>query len=194
MFKWLSRLLIARNFNSVCINGEFTDNKNSVLVIANHVSWWDGFWVEYLNQKLLQRKFHFMMLENQLKKHWYFRYTGGYSVKKKSRSIIDSINYSIKLLQQCGNMVLIFPQGEIHSIHNDVLVFDKGVERIINKIAPKTQVVFVVNLIDYLSNRKPKLYIYVKPFLAQELQYINTENEYNVFYKKALNFQKAKMS
>lgn len=194
MFKWLSKFLINRNFNSVNINGEFADNGKSILVIANHVSWWDGFWVDYLNQKFLNRKFHFMMLEDQIKKHWYFRYTGGYSVKKKSRNIFNSISYSIELLQQPENLVLMFPQGEIQSIYNDAVVFENGVERIINKTAPETQVIFVANLIDYFSDSKPNLFIYFKSMLVQDLQKTTVEKEYNTFYQQSLNFQKIKTS
>jgi len=194
MFQWLSKFLINRNFNSVNISGEFADNGKSILVIANHVSWWDGFWVDYLNQKIMKRKFHFMMLEDQLKKHWYFCYTGGYSVKKKSRSILNSISYSVMLLQQPENLVLMFPQGEIHSIHNDAVVFENGVERIIKKTAPETQVVFVANLIDYFSDSKPNLFIYFKLVLSQDLQKTTVENEYNTFYQQSLNSQKNKTS
>lgn len=194
MFQLLSKFLINRNFNSVNINGAFADNGKSILVIANHVSWWDGFWVDYLNQKLMNRKFHFMMLEDQLKKHWYFHYTGGYSVKKKSRSILNSISYSIELLQQPENLVLMFPQGEIHSIYNDAVVFENGVERIIKKTAPETQVVFVANLIDYFSDSRPNLFIYFKPVSWHDLQKTTVEKEYNIFYQQSLDFQKIKTS
>lgn len=194
MFQLLSKFLINRNFNSVNINGAFADNGKSILVIANHVSWWDGFWIMLLNLKIIKRKFHFMMLEEQLKKHWYFSYTGGYSVKKKSRSILESISYTTELIQNPKNMVLMFPQGAIHSIHNDAVVFEKGVERIIKKTAPDTQIVFVANLIDYFSDSKPNLFIYFKSFLAQDLQKNIVENEYNTFYQQSLNLQKNKTS
>ncbi len=194
MFQWLTRFFIKRNFNSVCIDGEFADNGKSVLVIANHVSWWDGFWVEYLNQKCIHRKFYFMMLEGQLRKHWYFKYTGGYSVKKESRTIIESINYSIVLLQQPESLVLMFPQGQIHSMYNNTANFEKGVELIISNIYPETQILFVVNLVDYLSDRNPNLYVYIRQFLAKDLQQTNIEREYNNFYRQIFNTQKSKIS
>ena len=194
MFQWLARFFIKRNFNAVCIDGEFADNGKSVLVIANHVSWWDGFWVEFLNQKIIHRRFHFMMLEEQLRKHWYFKYSGGFSVKRKSRSIIESLNYSIGLLKQPGNMVLMFPQGQIHSVYDDVVIFEKGVERVINNTSFETQILFVANLVDYFSDIKPNLYIYIKPFLAKDFQQSNIERVYNHFYKQVINVQKAKIS
>lgn len=194
MLKWLSLFLIKRNFNSVKIIGAFADSGKPVLVVANHVSWWDGIWVMHLNLKTIKRKFHFMMLEEQLKIHWYFQYSGGYSVKKKSRSIIDSINYSIELLNQPGNMVLMFPQGRIQSLYQNKVVFEKGIERIIHNISPDIQILFVANLIDYLSDSKPNLFIHLKKFVAKDFHQLNIEGEYNKFYEQVLNTQKAETS
>ena len=87
-----------------------------------------------------------------------------------------------------------FPQGENHSIYNDAVAFENGVERIIKKTASETQVVFVANLIDYFSDSKPNLFIYFKSFLAQDFQKNTVENEYNTFFKQSLNFQKIKTS
>ena len=81
------------------IKGAFSYSGNPVLAIANHISWWDGFCLMHLNLKVLNRKFNFMMLEVQLKKHWYFQYSRAYSVKKKSQSVISSIAYTAELLQ-----------------------------------------------------------------------------------------------
>ena len=64
---------------------DFNDRNLPVLLISNHISWWDGFWAMYINLKVLKRKFHFMMLEEQLRKYWFFNYTGGFSVNKKSK-------------------------------------------------------------------------------------------------------------
>ncbi len=194
VFKWLTRFLIQRNFNSVNIYGEFADNGKPVLVIANHISWWDGFWIEYLNLKKIHRKFHFMMLEEQLKKHWYFQYIGGYSIKKKSRNIIESLNYSIELLQQPENVVLMFPQGQIHSLYNDNVHFESGIERIIHKVSPDTQILFTANLVDYLSDSKPNLFIYIKTFTAKNLSKVDIAEEYENFYHQVINTQKVKTS
>ena len=47
---------IKRCFEKVHVIGEFHDRKLPVLILSNHVSWWDGFWIMYLNLKLLHRK------------------------------------------------------------------------------------------------------------------------------------------
>jgi len=186
--------MMHRNFHTVVINGQFVDNGTAVLVIANHVSWWDGFWVEYLNQQILHRRFHFMMLEDQLKKHWYFQFTGGFSVKKQSRSVIESLQYCIELLKQPANLVLMFPQGKIHSMHNHNFRFEKGIEKIVSEISPDTQILLVVNLIDYLSAPKPSLYIYFKSLTAKDITISDVESEYQKFFTETVQMHKIKTS
>jgi len=124
-FKWFTVRKLKSTFNKIEIIGTCKDENLPVLVIANHISWWDGFWVMYLNMQKFHRKFYFMMLEEQLRKHWYFNFTGGYSVRKSSRSIIDTLNYTAELLEHSSNMVLLFPQGRITSMHNQEIKFER---------------------------------------------------------------------
>lgn len=194
LFQRLTGFLLKRNFNSVQVEGDFNDIGKPILVIANHISWWDGFWMMHLNLHKLHKKFHFMMLENQLKKHWYFQYTGAYSVMKNSRSIIESLHYSNELLKNCDNMVFVFPQGKIHSLYNDYVKFESGVQKIIEQADDNVQIVFVANLLDYLSNSKPNILINIKQYLAKDLKNNIAEKEYNTFYTKVLNQQKLKTS
>jgi 1-acyl-sn-glycerol-3-phosphate acyltransferase len=165
-----------------------------VIVVANHISWWDGFWVRYLNQQIIHRRFHFMMLEEQLKKHWYFQYTGGYSVKRNSRDTVESVDYSIELLKDNENLVLMFPQGKIHSSHNYSIRFESGIRHIVAKCADNSQVLFVANFTDYFSDAKPNLFIYIKTYTAALLKSRNIEDEYNLFFTGVLNHHKTKTS
>ncbi|NCC98083.1 MAG: hypothetical protein EOL95_00045 [Bacteroidia bacterium] len=194
LFLWLSRFMIKWNFCSTHFEGEFNDNGHSVLVVANHISWWDGFWVEFLNYKRIHRKLHFMMLEEQLKKHWYFQYAGGYSVRKHSRESIESIDYTVKLLNKDENFVLMFPQGKIYSSHTDAVHFENGIQYIIKKCKDATQVMFVVNITDYFSNVKPHLFIYIKTCTIGFLRNKDIEEEYNLFFTEVLNKHKTKTS
>ncbi len=194
LFQRLTGILLRRNFRSTRIIGDFRDTGGPILVLSNHISWWDGFWMMHLNLKRLHRKFHFMMLEEQLRKHWYFQYSGAYSVKKNSRSIIESLNYSIDLLRNNKHMVFMFPQGKIHSLYSDSISFESGAQRIIDRSEDELQVLFVANLIDYFSNSKPELFTYIKQFSAKDLKGNLAEKEYNAFYKQVLSQQKLKAS
>jgi len=136
----------------------------------------------YLNIKLFQRKFYFMMIEEQLKKYKFFNKTGGYSVKKGSRSIIETLEYTIQLLKDKNNMVLLFPQGEIQSLYTQTIHFENGIGNIMKKVSGPVQVIFLVNLVEYFSNPKPGLYLYLKEYTGKDFTTENLEKEYNYFY------------
>ena len=192
LFKILTRVLIKRNFSRVLFIGDYIDNGHSVLVLANHVSWWDGFWIIYLNLKKLHRKFFFMILEEQLLKHWYFQFTGGFSIRKHTRSILESLGYSCEILADSRNMLFMFPQGEIHSSYDTLFTFGAGAKRIVDSCDDAVQVVFVANMYDYFSQSKPSLYIYMQCYQAKELREVDIELCYTRFYLHCLGEQKAK--
>jgi hypothetical protein len=98
------------------------------------------------------------------------------------------------LLQQPENVVLMFPQGQIHSLYNDNVHFESGIERIIHKVSPDTQILFTANLVDYLSDSKPNLFIYIKTFTAKNLSKVDIAEEYENFYHQVINTQKVKTS
>jgi 1-acyl-sn-glycerol-3-phosphate acyltransferase len=181
-FRIYTIVKIWMNFHRVVISGEFKDKKLPLLIISNHMSWWDGIWVMYLNIKLLKRKFHFMMLEEQIGKFPILNKVGGYSVRKRSRTIIETLNYTNELLSDKKNMVLLFPQGEIQSVYTQKIKFEKGLERILNDSAGRIQIIFLANLIDYFSEEKPTLFIYFMEYADPESSMEIVEKEYNSFY------------
>lgn len=185
-FRWYTRWKLKRNFHHVLINSGFQEKNLAVLVLSNHISWWDGFWVNYLNQKVFQRKFYFMMLEEQLLKFSFFRNTGAFSVKKGSRSAIESLRYASKLLTDKQNMVLMFPQGEIQSMHQQKIIFEKGAEIILKMTENPVQIVFVANLIDYFSQPKALLAIYAEEYTGTERGFIDIQKAYQDFYDRCL--------
>jgi 1-acyl-sn-glycerol-3-phosphate acyltransferase len=181
---------IRGNFNAVHIIGDTRRSSLPVLLLANHISWWDGFWAMYLNMKIFQRKFHFMMLEGQLRKYWFFKYTGGYSVRKKSKSIIETLNYTEELLCDSKNLVLIFPNGEIQSMHQQNFQFEKGIERVIKNLTGRVQVLLMASLVDYFSDSKPSVYIYIGGFNDSDPVFENVQDKYNEFYRQCVEKQK----
>ncbi len=185
-FKFYAVYKIHRSFNQTVISGDYHDKGLPVLLLSNHLSWWDGFWAMYVNVKLLKRKFHFMMLEEQLKRFSFFINTGGYSVKKRSRSVIDSINYTAEILSDKENMVLLFPQGKITSIYNQTFIFENGIGHIINKIKGKIQIIFMANLVDYFSDEKPSLFIYLREYESPDCKTETIQEAYNRFYSECI--------
>lgn len=189
-FQWYALWLIKRKFSKANIIGSFNDKNLPVLLISNHISWWDGFWAMYLNLKILKRKYHFMMLEEQLRKYWFFNYTGGFSVNKKAKSVIETLNYTSELLSDANNMVLVFPQGEIQSLHLQTFQFEKGINHILRGKEERIQILFLANLVDYFSTPKPNINIYIQEYQGLPINVESIENGYNEFYKQSVEHQK----
>jgi 1-acyl-sn-glycerol-3-phosphate acyltransferase len=191
-FKLYTKWKISQSFESVHFSGEYSEKGLPLLLIANHVSWWDGFWVFYLNMKLFKRKFHFMMLEEQLKRYSFFIKSGGYSVKKGNRSILESIRYTAEILQESGNAVLMFPQGKIQSLYETSFIFEKGLEKVMEAVENPIQIIFIVNLTDYFSEPKPGLFIYYKVYKNVKSGIVMLQKEYNSFYHSCISEQQKK--
>lgn len=163
-FKLYTRVRLKVAFRNIFIEGEVADKGLPVLVIANHFSWWDGFWIMHMNRKVFRRKFYYMMLEEELRKNIFLNHIGGYSVKRGSRSIIESLQYTTRLLKNKENLVLLFPQGKIESTHVTEFVFEKGIRRVVAEVNGIAQILFVVNLVEYYSRAKPSLYMYIMEY------------------------------
>lgn len=157
--------------------------KRSILLISNHFSWWDGFFAFYLSWFVFQKKFHFMMLESELNKHWYFKQIGGFPMRPNSRESLESLAYTSKLLQEEENLVLVFPQGKIYSAYTTEFSFQKGVERIV--ATADCDILLNYNLIDYLNTPKPTAYLHTKIWKGE-----NLAADYNRFANQILCEQK----
>jgi 1-acyl-sn-glycerol-3-phosphate acyltransferase len=147
------------HFSRMEIVGKFVDQGLPLLVIGNHISWWDGFWIRSLNKKVLGRRFHVMMLENQLRGNRFLRRMGAFSIKPGSRSILESLTYASELMKDPKNLLLYFPQGKIESQYQHRFVFKKGIEKIL--AGRQVQILFVANLTDYFSAARPQLCQYI---------------------------------
>lgn len=177
---------LKRKFSKIVVKGTFTDRNLPVLVLANHFSWWDGIWIAYLNIKHLKRKFHFMMLEEQLRKYWVFKYIGGFSVQKNSRSILESLRYTTEILTDPGNMVFMFPQGRINSLYDGQFQFEKGVSWVLKHLKNEVQILFVVNLVDYFSSPKPSVFMNIQEFHPDDLELETIQESFQQFYNQCV--------
>jgi 1-acyl-sn-glycerol-3-phosphate acyltransferase len=182
------QFILKKDFESINVVGEWNSNNESSMVIGNHVSWWDGFWAYYLNKRFLKKRFHVMMLEDQLKSRPFFCRIGAFSIKPGRRSVMDSLNYAVEKLKDHNNLVLFYPQGRIASSFAGVLPFNKGLDYVVKKAGNK-QIQFYAAFTDYLSNRKPTLTIYLKNHVLESISSQIIESAYRYFYNESLQKQ-----
>ncbi|GCE05521.1 lysophospholipid acyltransferase family protein [Dictyobacter aurantiacus] len=130
-----------------------------IIICANHSSWWDGY-VAALVERHLKLDGYLMMEEAQLKRYFFFRWVGCFSVDRhNARSAMQSVNYAGKLLKQRrGRMVWLFPQGEISPNDYRPLTFFSGAAHIARLAAPALVYPAAIR-IEYLAEQRPDLYI-----------------------------------
>lgn len=189
-FDFYGNYQISKHFHNHYIIGSYVENNRPLLYISNHYSWWDGFWINKLNQNIFQRNMYFLMLESQLNKHSYFYKTGGIPINKSSRSLINSLNFAAEKLGSPHNALLIFPQGKIETLYKFKLTFEKGVYKILKDKYENIDVILICNLIEYSSNPKPTLFTYYKQIIIGESEVGQIEDIYNDFYLSCLSSER----
>jgi 1-acyl-sn-glycerol-3-phosphate acyltransferase len=166
LINWFFHYYILRivkgNFHEVKFNEVEVEKGKSVLLLANHFSWWDGFLMYYINHKVLKKRFHVMVIEETVQKVSFFKYVGAFSVSKNSRDMLASLDYAAELLNNPENMVLIFPQGKLYSNFADEVNFEKGLSRIMEAAAGKFQTIAAATFIENLQYKKPTANVYLK--------------------------------
>ncbi|MDR6942396.1 1-acyl-sn-glycerol-3-phosphate acyltransferase [Mucilaginibacter pocheonensis] len=153
---------VGKHFHELLLNNIEVDQDKSILLIANHFSFWDGLIIYCINEKLLKKKYHVMVQKETVHKLTYLKFSGAFSITKNSKDIIESLNYASELLNDPQNLVLIFPQGKLYSNYIDDVRFDKGVLRIMQKAQGKFQLIFASTFIQYFKHKKPTATVYLK--------------------------------
>jgi 1-acyl-sn-glycerol-3-phosphate acyltransferase len=189
-FTWYSRRMPRRDFSRVKLHQHVKDSGKPILMIGNHVSWWDGFLAHYINLELFHRRIHIMMLEEQLEKRMFLNKTGAYSIKKGARSALESLQYTAEILSDPGNMVVLYPQGSIHSITDLPVRFEKGWYRVFSYLSEPIQVTFYISLFDYFSSRKPELHLYVYDYPYEGKGLEEMEQDFNGYVQESIDQQK----
>lgn len=160
IFNPYESIILKKAFNRfILLNDDFYFNENqSVIFLPNHFSWWDGFFVDFLNRKLMiNKKLNIIMLENQLKKYWFFRYLGATGFDPQNpKSIIKLSNYINNLLKSPNNLLVFYPQGEIQYFENDLKI-KEGLSYLLKTSPPTIQIFYPFFKIVYFDKRLPDL-------------------------------------
>lgn len=183
------RVIIGRNFRTFNYNSIAVDPDKSVLLLANHFGWWDGFLLYWLNYKLLKKKFHIMILEDTVREVFFLKYMGAFSITKHSRGMLESLDYAAQLLHDPQNLVLIFPQGKLYSNFSDEVVFEKGLVKVLKQAADKFQYVFAATFIEYFQHKKPGINVYLQSSVNDSIVVNEISNLYQQHYQSARQLQ-----
>ncbi|MCZ4245410.1 1-acyl-sn-glycerol-3-phosphate acyltransferase [Pedobacter punctiformis] len=182
-FSWYIKYIIKKDFSAFNFDHLALKNENSILLLANHFSWWDGFFIFYINKKLFKKQFHVLVNADNYNKVGFLKYLGAFAPETKGKDVLETLNYAGKLLDDPDNLVLVFPQGKLYSNHLKSIGFEKGVMQMINASQKRINVVFSATFIDYFAKRKPTAHTYLQHWENEE--YISLQllkSAYNKHY------------
>ncbi|RYE51929.1 MAG: glycerol acyltransferase [Sphingobacteriales bacterium] len=189
-FSWYIVYILRKDFSSYNFNQIPVKHDEAVLLLSNHFSWWDGFLMFQLNRLSFKKKFHVLVTNEDYENTWYLKYVGAFAAINKGKDVVETLTYAGELLNNADNLVLVFPQGRLHTSYADSIVFEKGVMQIINASKKKFQIVFSATLVDYFHKRKPGARSYLRNWEAEEYMSLQLlKSEYNKHYDQAIKQQ-----
>ena len=168
---------------------------SSYLLMCNHIGFLDGFWALYLsyygiNSKQKVNNYYILILKKQLQKNSLLRYFGCFSIVPHSKTSIESINYAAEILSQPGNVLIMFPQGNIDSQYVRHIEFKDGLSKIIPQVNGNCQLIWSSNLTEYFESLKPTLFCHMLDCgTNQHFNFNELKSNVNQHHKNAIQKQ-----
>ncbi len=157
--------LMRKHFSSIQLQGEFPSVAGDlpVLLLPNHCSWWDGFFIYLLNKKLFRRPLYLMMLQEQLEKYPFFSKVGAYSIQpEKPREVRESLMYTLDILRLSSTpspLVCLFPQGELRPAGIRPLGIKNGYEWLIKHFNGKLTLIPLAIKLEFMDQQRPEVFL-----------------------------------
>jgi len=155
------RRLLRGHFHALRLLGEIPelDPTRPLILVPNHGTWWDGFFVYILNRLLLRRKLFLMMLDEQLSRYRFFSRVGAFGIRPGlPRSVAETLRYSAAVLREPGNALCLFPQGVLRYHALRPLGYQRGLERILRLCGTKVQLMPLGIRCELLQDQRPEAF------------------------------------
>jgi hypothetical protein len=98
------------------------------------------------------------MLEEQLKRYWFFQKVGAFSINPQSpKSIKTTFEYIVEVISDNKNVLFFYPQGEIEAYDKRPLKVKEGLKSILNLTGSNVNILPIAFKIKYGNNKKPDI-------------------------------------
>jgi chlorobactene lauroyltransferase len=168
VFWHIARASMRRHFNTVRLRqrGRLAEDSGElpILILANHSSWWDGYFAWLVARTIGQHDHYLMMEEANLRRYRFFTWAGCFSVDREhGRAALESISYAAHLLKERpGRAIWIFPQGEIVPNDRRPLHCYPGVGHLLRRIGAARCYPVAIR-IEYGGEQRPDAFISIGP-------------------------------
>lgn len=172
--------LLKKNFSAL-----YTVNKvpkipddHSLIITPNHISWWDGFFIDKIHRLCIPKKLHLMMLEDQLTRFWFFRFVGAFSINPGAGTgVVETVKYVRSLISDYNNSVIVYPQGEIEPYEKRPLKLKEGIRIFVGKGESRSKILPIGFKIQYYDKKFPAVIVR----FGSLLDVANVVNDFDIF-------------
>ncbi|HET8829407.1 MAG TPA: glycerol acyltransferase, partial [Pelobium sp.] len=186
---------MSKRFNKLIINTIDFKADTSYLLLCNHFSFWDGFLATYLVRNSIHKAqgikgLNFMSVKKQMQMNPWLKYTGSFSVEPGKISSGESVAYAAELLSKPGNVLVLYPQGNLESSHVRQIDLQDGINAIIPQIKGNCQIIWSSNLPEYFESLKTSVYFHMLDCgTNQDFDFDELNKKINDFHKEAIQKQ-----
>jgi hypothetical protein len=103
--------------------------------------------------------------------------------------MLQTFGYIRELLSNPENLVVIFPQGQIYSLHQREILFEKGIFKALEGLEDAYEIWFSVALPEFGNQPKPCLHGYLKKYDHGAVKGDEIEAAFQAFYQDTLDGQ-----
>jgi len=167
VFRFFLYLFFRRHLGRVLYKTQSLEGLNDpnlpVILLANHLSWWDGFLIIFLAEKLMpKRELNIAMLQSEWAKRKWMSYIGAVPIDPSSPAQL--LSFFKKLTKRKSDLPPIclayFFEGRMASPAENAPPPKRGAELIIQKLSPV--IVLPVSIVmDYRFNSKTSAFVNV---------------------------------
>jgi hypothetical protein len=188
----LSKFFRIFYFNKLIIKPVEIKSGHSYILSCNHFSFGDGFLGFYLAYQVLikqgkMKRLYIMSLKKQMELNWWLRYLGSFSIEPGKYSVKESLSYAAEILNEPGNLLLYFPQGNLESVHIRTIEFQDGISEIVPQIKGNCQLLWSSNIGEYFESIKPSMYFNMLDCgTAEDFDFERMKQQVNLHHKKSI--------
>jgi 1-acyl-sn-glycerol-3-phosphate acyltransferase len=157
-FAWYAERLLRGHFRALHVRGSLPPVNEPLLVVAQHVGWWDPLVFFHLSRVRFVGKHYVMMEEANLRQFPFFGWLGAFSLDRRARgAALPSVRYALARLREPGARVWIFPQGALQPADFRPLRCEPGA----GWLAARTETLAVPVALRYefLESQRPEIFV-----------------------------------
>ena len=179
-------------FNKLIIKPVEIKSGHSYILSCNHFSFGDGFLGFYLAYQVLikqgkMKRLYIMSLKKQMELNWWLRYLGSFSIEPGKYSVKESLDYAAEILNEPGNLLLFFPQGNLESVHIRTIEFQDGISEIVHQVKGNCQLLWCSNIGEYFESIRPSIYFNMLDCgTAEDFDFELMKQQVNLHHKNSL--------